>query len=71
MDGQRQEGPEEDLGLKEIAHRYQVGRSTIHGWIHKGVRIRGRLVVLRAFRVGNQWRVTREALEAFIRECNQ
>lgn len=70
MDGQ-QETPGSDLGLLEIAAKYNVGRSTVHGWVTKGVHVRGALVKLRAFRLGNQWRVTREALEEFIRKCSE
>ena len=70
IDSQQEGNHGDELGLKEIADRYKVGRSTITGWINKGVRIRGRLVVLQAYRVGNQWRVTWEALEQFIRDCN-
>ena len=44
--------------LKEIIDLLQVTRRTLYNWIKDGK--------LRAFRVGKEWRVTKEALEDFI-----
>lgn len=43
--------------LKEIEDLLHVTRRTLYNWIKGGK--------LRAFRVGKEWRVTREALEEF------
>lgn len=43
--------------LKEIEALLQVTRRTIYNWIKGGK--------LKAFRVGKEWRVTKEALEEF------
>ena len=44
--------------LKEIEELLQVTRRTIYNWIKSGK--------LRAFRIGKEWRVTKEALAEFI-----
>lgn len=44
--------------LKEIVDLLQVTRRTTYNWIKDGK--------LKAFRVGKEWRVTKEALEEFI-----
>ena len=43
--------------LKEIEELLQVTRRTIYNWIKGGK--------LKAFRIGKEWRVTKEALEDF------
>lgn len=43
--------------LQEIQDLLQVTRRTLYNWIQGGK--------LKAFRVGREWRVTREALEEF------
>ena len=43
--------------LKEIEELLQVTRRTIYNWIKGGK--------LKAFRIGKEWRVTKEALEEF------
>lgn len=43
--------------LKEIEDLLHVTRRTLYNWIKSGK--------LTAFRIGKEWRVTREALEAF------
>lgn len=43
--------------LKEIEDLSQVTRRTLYNWIKGGK--------LRAFRIGKEWRVTKEALEEF------
>lgn len=43
--------------LKEIEDLLHVTRRTLYNWIKGGK--------LRAFRIGKEWRVTREALEEF------
>lgn len=43
--------------LKEIEELLQVTRRTLYNWIKGGK--------LKAFRIGKEWRVTKEALEAF------
>ena len=43
--------------LKEIEELLQVTRRTIYNWIKSGK--------LRAFRIGKEWRVTKEALAEF------
>lgn len=43
--------------LKEIEDLLQVTRRTLYNWIKGGK--------LRAFRIGKEWRVTKEALEEF------
>lgn len=46
--------------LKEIEDLLQVTRRTIYNWIKGGK--------LKAFRIGKEWRVTREALDAFTQK---
>ncbi len=43
--------------LKEIQELLQVTGRTLYSWIKDGK--------LKAFKVGREWRVTKEALEAF------
>lgn len=43
--------------LKEIEDLLHVTRRTLYNWIKSGQ--------LKAFRIGKEWRVTREALEEF------
>lgn len=43
--------------LKEIEDLLHVTRRTLYNWIKYGK--------LKAFRIGKEWRVTREALEEF------
>ena len=43
--------------LEEVQTLLQVTRRTLYNWIKDGK--------LKAFRAGRQWRVTKEALEAF------
>lgn len=43
--------------LGEIEELLQVTRRTLYNWIKSGK--------LKAFRIGKEWRVTREALEEF------
>lgn len=43
--------------LKEIEDLLHVTRRTLYNWIKGGK--------LKAFRIGKEWRVTREALEEF------
>lgn len=43
--------------LKEIEDLFHVTRRTIYNWIDSGK--------LKAFKIGKEWRVTREALEKF------
>ena len=43
--------------LKEIEDLLHVTRRTLYNWIKSGQ--------LKAFRVGKEWRVTKEALEEF------
>lgn len=43
--------------LEEVQNLLQVTRRTLYNWIKSGK--------LKAFRAGRQWRVTKEALEAF------
>lgn len=45
--------------LKEIEDLLQVTRRTLYNWIKDGK--------LKAFRIGKEWRVTKEALEEFTR----
>ena len=44
--------------LKEIEDLLHVTRRTLYNWINKGQ--------LKAFRIGKEWRVTKDALEDFI-----
>lgn len=44
--------------LKEIEDLLHVTRRTLYNWIKGGK--------LKAFRIGKEWRVTKEALEKFI-----
>lgn len=44
--------------LKEIEDLLHVTRRTLYNWIKGGK--------LRAFRIGKEWRVTRDALEEFL-----
>lgn len=44
--------------LKEIEDLLHVTRRTLYNWIKSGQ--------LKAFRIGKEWRVTREALEKFM-----
>lgn len=44
--------------LKEIEDLLHVTRRTLYNWIKGGK--------LKAFRIGKEWRVTREALEQFM-----
>lgn len=43
--------------LKEIEDLLRVTRRTLYNWIKSGK--------LKAFRVGKEWRITKEALEEF------
>lgn len=43
--------------LKEIEELLQVTRRTLYNWIKSGK--------LKAFRIGKEWRVTKDALEEF------
>ena len=43
--------------LKEIEELFSITRRTIYNWIDSGK--------LKAFKIGKEWRVTREALEEF------
>lgn len=45
--------------LKEIEDLLHVTRRTLYNWINSGK--------LKAFRIGKEWRVTRDALEEFTR----
>ena len=45
--------------LKEIEDLLHVTRRTLYNWIKSGK--------LKAFRIGKEWRVTRDALEDFTR----
>jgi len=45
--------------LKEIEELLQVTRRTLYNWLKAGK--------LKAFRAGREWRVTREALEQFLK----
>lgn len=45
--------------LQEIQDLLQVTRRTLYNWIKSGK--------LKAFKVGKDWRVTKEALEEFTR----
>lgn len=45
--------------LKEIEELLHVTRRTLYNWIKGGK--------LKAFRIGKEWRVTKEALEEFTR----
>ena len=44
--------------LQEIQELLQVTRRTLYNWIKDGK--------LKAFKVGKDWRITKEALEEFI-----
>ena len=44
--------------LKEIEDLLQVTRRTLYNWIKGGK--------LKAFRIGKEWRVTKEALQEFL-----
>lgn len=44
--------------LKEIEDLLHVTRRTLYNWIKSGQ--------LKAFRIGKEWRVTKDALEEFI-----
>lgn len=59
------------LTLPEIAEELQVDISTICRWIGSGISVRGRLVRLKALRVGCRWRVTTADLNGFIAELNK
>ena len=45
--------------LKEIQDLLQVTRRTLYNWIKGGK--------LKAFRIGKEWRVTKDALEEFTK----
>lgn len=47
----------EVYALKEIEDLLHVTRRTLYNWIKSGK--------LKAFRIGKEWRVTREALQEF------
>jgi len=49
--------------LKEIEDLLHVTRRTLYNWIKGGK--------LKAFRIGKEWRVTKEALEEFTRQGQQ
>jgi excisionase family DNA binding protein len=44
---------------EEIAERLKVSTKTVQAWLSKGQ--------LKGFRAGKMWRVTREALEEFLK----
>lgn len=46
--------------LNELEDLLQVTRRTLYNWIKGGK--------LKAFRVGKEWRVTREALDTFTKQ---
>ena len=48
--------------LNELEDLLQVTRRTLYNWIKGGK--------LKAFRVGKEWRVTREALNDFMQESS-
>lgn len=45
------------LTISEVAAHYRVSRLTVYRWIHKGK--------LKAVKVGQQYRVTKDELDAF------
>lgn len=49
--------------LKEIEELFSVTRRTLYNWIESGK--------LRAFKIGKEWRVTKEALEEFTQTGTQ
>lgn len=54
----------------DIANALGVAVTTVWNWIHNGVCLGGRVVKLRARRVGWGWFIDREAWEQFERDCN-
>ena len=58
------------LSLQTIAKEYNFSEEGVRQWIVKGFRVKGRPVRLAAIKVGWSWRVSPEALEAFLAACN-
>ena len=58
------------LSLQTIAKEYDFSEEGVRQWIVKGFRVKGRPVRLAAIKVGWSWRVSPEALEAFLAACN-
>lgn len=56
--------------ITELAARVDRTRNTVFRWIKQGVTVGGRVVKLRAKRVGGRWLITPEAWELFERELN-
>ncbi len=58
-----------DLTAEEVAGRVGVSVSTVRRWCQRGAEVMGRRVRLAGYRVGQNWRVSPEALEQFKRDC--
>jgi hypothetical protein len=58
------------LKPEEIARRYAFTPQTVRGWIREGARLHGRVVKLRAVRLGRCYRVPTEAWEEFFAALN-
>jgi hypothetical protein len=58
------------LSPRQIAATYGVDVDSLHNWRTRGVVVGGFRVYLEMVRVGRHWRVSREAWERFLAECN-
>jgi hypothetical protein len=56
--------------IPQVAQRLNVLPVTVWRWVRHGLLIEGKRVKLLARRVGGRWMVSREAWEAFDRDCN-
>jgi len=62
--------PSKSETITELAARVDRTRNTVFRWITNGIAVAGRVVKLRAKRVGGRWLISPEAWELFERECN-
>ena len=60
----------EYLRPEDVAKTYAVSVHTVCNWIQCGLSSRGRLVRLRALRVGRPWRIPRKAWDEFLEAPN-
>jgi hypothetical protein len=58
------------LSPRQIAREYGVDADSVHNWRTRGVVVGGFRIYLEMVRVGRHWRVSRDAWERFLAECN-
>ena len=51
------------MTVNDIAKEYGVTRAAVSRWLREGL--------LKGFKIGSQWRVKREDLNAFLERLNQ